>query len=186
MIACQRHDQLAYEKTPVRDDGSLSATWAYRGSGLAKPMRTVSANRAQLLLDAAAVVAGRARAPYRPWLMQRGASEAPFRHWHLLGIEGLSPDDINHVLDLADGYVEHSGRGSPKPRPFLFPKPVAGQAPSGTVSPTSTAPEHQRFAMVNTQAPYGDRIQLRSPVTATVRFLVGVLRLDQASPTRAA
>ena len=38
--------------------------------------------------------------------MYRGASEAPFRHRHLLGIEGLSPDDINHVLDLADGYVE--------------------------------------------------------------------------------
>ena len=38
--------------------------------------------------------------------MQRGAIEAPFRHRHLLGIEGLSPDDINHVLDLADGYVE--------------------------------------------------------------------------------
>ncbi len=38
--------------------------------------------------------------------MHRGAPEAPFRHRHLLGIEGLSPDDINHVLDLADGYVE--------------------------------------------------------------------------------
>jgi hypothetical protein len=38
--------------------------------------------------------------------MHRGAAEAPFRHRHLLGIEGLSPDDINHVLDLADGYVE--------------------------------------------------------------------------------
>jgi aspartate carbamoyltransferase catalytic subunit len=38
--------------------------------------------------------------------MHRGAAEAPFPHRHLLGIEGLSPDDINHVLDLADGYVE--------------------------------------------------------------------------------
>ena len=38
--------------------------------------------------------------------MHKGASEAPFRHRHLLAIEGLSPDDINHVLDLADGYVE--------------------------------------------------------------------------------
>jgi len=38
--------------------------------------------------------------------MQQGAAEAPFPHRHLLGIEGLSPDDINHVLDLADGYVE--------------------------------------------------------------------------------
>ena len=38
--------------------------------------------------------------------VQRGAPEALFRHRHLLGIEGLSPVDINHVLDLADGYVE--------------------------------------------------------------------------------
>ena len=38
--------------------------------------------------------------------MQKGAPEAPFRHRHLLGIEGLSPDDINQFLDLADGYVE--------------------------------------------------------------------------------
>jgi hypothetical protein len=41
-----------------------------------------------------------------PGLMHRGAAEAPFRHRHLLGIEGLSPDDTDHVLDLADGYVE--------------------------------------------------------------------------------
>jgi aspartate carbamoyltransferase catalytic subunit len=27
-------------------------------------------------------------------------------HRHLLGIEGLSPDDIHQFLDLADGYVE--------------------------------------------------------------------------------
>src|ERR1700724_3277824 len=32
--------------------------------------------------------------------------EYSFGHRHLLGIEGLKPDDINHVLDLADGYVE--------------------------------------------------------------------------------
>src|SRR5271168_4688192 len=38
--------------------------------------------------------------------MQRGAAEAPFPQRHLLGIEGLSPEDIKHVLDLADGYVE--------------------------------------------------------------------------------
>ena len=38
--------------------------------------------------------------------MHRGAAEAPFAHRHLLGIEGLSPDDINQFLDLADGYVE--------------------------------------------------------------------------------
>jgi aspartate carbamoyltransferase catalytic subunit len=38
--------------------------------------------------------------------MHRGAAEARFPHRHLLGIEGLSPDDINQFLDLADGYVE--------------------------------------------------------------------------------
>jgi TolB-like protein len=40
-------------------------------------------------------------APYSPGLMRRGAPEAPFRHRHLLGIEGLSPEDINQFLDLA-------------------------------------------------------------------------------------
>jgi hypothetical protein len=29
-----------------------------------------------------------------------------FRHWRLLRIEGLSPDDIKQFLDLADGYIE--------------------------------------------------------------------------------
>jgi hypothetical protein len=38
--------------------------------------------------------------------MQGAASQTVFRHRHLLGIEGLSPEDINYVLDLADGYVE--------------------------------------------------------------------------------
>jgi aspartate carbamoyltransferase catalytic subunit len=38
--------------------------------------------------------------------MQGAAPETVFRHRHLLGIEGLSPEDIKHVLDLADGYVE--------------------------------------------------------------------------------
>src|SRR5207248_1885077 len=32
--------------------------------------------------------------------------EYRFGHRHLLGIEGLTPDDISHVLDLADDYVE--------------------------------------------------------------------------------
>src|SRR6202007_1465040 len=38
--------------------------------------------------------------------MHKGAAKAPFPHRHLLGIEGLSPDDIDQFLDLADGYVE--------------------------------------------------------------------------------
>ena len=52
------------------------------------------------------VLAGRAGSPYSPGLMQGAARETVFRHRHLLGIEGLSPEDIKHVLDLADGYVE--------------------------------------------------------------------------------
>src|SRR6201998_2665966 len=46
--------------------------------------------------------------------MLRGASKAPFRHRHLLGIEGLSPNDINQVPDLADGYVELNRRADKK------------------------------------------------------------------------
>ena len=38
--------------------------------------------------------------------MPEGALDARSRRRHLLGIEGLSPDDINQFLDLADGYVE--------------------------------------------------------------------------------
>ena len=50
--------------------------------------------------------------------MQGAASDVAFRHRHLLGIEGLSPEDIKHVLDLADGYVELS-RQSEKKRTLL-------------------------------------------------------------------
>src|SRR5437016_14156601 len=32
--------------------------------------------------------------------------EYRFGHRHLLSIEGLTPDDISHVLELADGYVD--------------------------------------------------------------------------------
>jgi aspartate carbamoyltransferase catalytic subunit len=34
--------------------------------------------------------------------MYKGAPEARFPHRHLLGIEGLSPEEINQFLDLAD------------------------------------------------------------------------------------
>ncbi|MBV9152084.1 MAG: aspartate carbamoyltransferase catalytic subunit, partial [Alphaproteobacteria bacterium] len=40
--------------------------------------------------------------------------EYRFGHRHLLGIEGLTPDDITHVLDLADGYVELSRQAEKK------------------------------------------------------------------------
>ena len=38
--------------------------------------------------------------------MQAAVCDNEFRHRHLLGIEGLSPAEIEHFLDLADGYVE--------------------------------------------------------------------------------
>ncbi len=37
-----------------------------------------------------------------------------FRHRHLLGIEGLTPGDIDHVLDRADSYVELSRQAEKK------------------------------------------------------------------------
>src|SRR5690349_7871606 len=46
--------------------------------------------------------------------MQGAARETVFRHRHLLGIEELSPEDIEKVLDLADGYVELNRRADKK------------------------------------------------------------------------
>jgi len=40
--------------------------------------------------------------------------EYNFGHRHLLGIEGLSRDDIEHILDLADTYVELSRQADKK------------------------------------------------------------------------
>src|SRR6266852_6091319 len=48
--------------------------------------------------------------PYSPGLMQ----EYAFGHRHLLGIEGLSREDIEHILDVADGYVELSRQADKK------------------------------------------------------------------------
>jgi aspartate carbamoyltransferase catalytic subunit len=43
-------------------------------------------------------------------------SELPttFAHQHLLGIEGLAPWEIEHLLDAADAYVEHGRRADKK------------------------------------------------------------------------
>src|SRR4051794_12847636 len=49
-------------------------------------------------------------ARYSPGLMQRYS----FGHRHLLGIEGLSREDIEHVLDRADTYVELSRQADKK------------------------------------------------------------------------
>jgi len=40
--------------------------------------------------------------------MNRPSASKPFPHPHILGIEGLSADDITLLLDLADGYVEQN------------------------------------------------------------------------------
>src|SRR5690348_9490334 len=58
------------------------------------------------LRDLPAGLAGREHSPYSPGLMQGATREGVFPHRHLLGIEGLSPEDIRHVLDLAGGYIE--------------------------------------------------------------------------------
>ena len=42
------------------------------------------------------------------------APPADFPHRHLLGIEGLSPGDIGHLLDLADSYVALNRRADKK------------------------------------------------------------------------
>jgi len=40
--------------------------------------------------------------------MVNALEKTPFCHEHILGIDGLSPDDITAILDLADTYVEQS------------------------------------------------------------------------------
>ncbi len=46
--------------------------------------------------------------------MSRRGKNQPFEHRHLLGIEGLSPDDINLILDLSESYVEQNRRADKK------------------------------------------------------------------------
>ena len=42
------------------------------------------------------------------------SAQTPFRHRHLLGIDGLAPDEISLLLDLADGYAERAAKGAEK------------------------------------------------------------------------
>ncbi len=46
--------------------------------------------------------------------MASAADRPVFPHRHLLGIEGLSPDDITLLLDRADGYVEQNRQADKK------------------------------------------------------------------------
>jgi aspartate carbamoyltransferase catalytic subunit len=50
--------------------------------------------------------------------MTEAAVTPPFRHRHLLGIEGFSPGDVTYLLDLAEGHVE-ANRQADKKRSVL-------------------------------------------------------------------
>jgi aspartate carbamoyltransferase catalytic subunit len=50
--------------------------------------------------------------------MTEAAVTPPFRHRHLLGIEGFSPADVTYLLDLAEGHVE-ANRQADKKRSVL-------------------------------------------------------------------
>jgi len=80
--------------------------------------------------EPATAVAGREYPPYCLGLIHRGAAEDPFLHRHLLGIEGLSPDDISHVLGLADGYVELNRQAEKKVNTSLTLRVPEGSRPS--------------------------------------------------------
>ena len=55
--------------------------------------------------------------------MAAASSHYAFTHEHLLGIEGLHPLDIAHILDLADTYAEKT-RGGIRPDPVLTGKTI--------------------------------------------------------------
>jgi aspartate carbamoyltransferase catalytic subunit len=46
--------------------------------------------------------------------MHEASGTVAFRHRHLLGIEGLSPADIDRILEVADGYVELNRQAAKK------------------------------------------------------------------------
>jgi aspartate carbamoyltransferase catalytic subunit len=55
--------------------------------------------------------------------MAAAQADYTFRHDHLLGIEGLHPLDIQHILDLADTYAEATRAGR-RPDPVLTGRTV--------------------------------------------------------------
>jgi aspartate carbamoyltransferase catalytic subunit len=50
----------------------------------------------------------------RPEFSAAPAPAVPFRHRHLLGIEGLAAGEVSEILDIADHYVELNRRGGTK------------------------------------------------------------------------
>ena len=67
-----------------------------------------------------------------------------FRHRHLLGIEGLSPDEITLLLDLADGYVEQN-RAPEKKSSLLRGRTVINLFPEYTPERSPLLPDELRF-----------------------------------------
>src|SRR5712671_2957229 len=49
-----------------------------------------------------------------PPLMSAGTTSLSFPHRHLLGIEGLSPDEITLLLDRSESYVEQNRQADKK------------------------------------------------------------------------
>jgi aspartate carbamoyltransferase catalytic subunit len=52
--------------------------------------------------------------PHRAEFALATAPAVPFRHRHLLGIDGLAPEEISEILDIAERYVELNRRGGAK------------------------------------------------------------------------
>ena len=106
----RRHVDLFAQAPPPREDtgwggkvADLGALHARRGDRLAR----AGAARAGLVRVA--------RAAAYSGLRWRSASfRRTFAHQHLLGIEGLAPWEIEHLLDAADAYVEHGRRADKK------------------------------------------------------------------------
>ena len=125
--------------------------------------------------------------------MQGAARETVFRHRHLLGIEGLSPEDIKHVLDLADGYVDLN-REAEKKRTLLRGRTiincffenstrtrtsfeVAGKRLGGDVINMSVATSsmHKGETLIDTamtlNAMHPDALVVRHPESGAVQLL---------------
>jgi aspartate carbamoyltransferase catalytic subunit len=59
-------------------------------------------------------LATRGLGPHSPAAMTLSDFPTAFGHRHLLGIEGLQPREIEHLLDRADGYAEQARRADKK------------------------------------------------------------------------
>src|SRR5258708_38968948 len=59
-------------------------------------------------------LAARPTRTYIPRPMAFDSATISFRHRHLLGIEGFSPDEITTILDIAEGHVEPNRRADKK------------------------------------------------------------------------